>query len=159
MIITIFSYKNKYPEHNKIGNTFRKDAIIMLPSRAFFDHFFDEFDSARTIEKMMKCDIYEDGDNYKIEMDLPGYTKEDIAMELENGYLKIIASKNSDSKEQDRKYVRQERSSFEKCERQFYVGEIEEDKVKAKFKDGILEITIPNIKEKREEKKMITIED
>ena len=132
----------------------------MLPSRIFFDNFFDELDAPKKFDKLMKCDIYEKEGNYIIEMDIPGYEKEDINMELENGYLKIQASKKEDSVEdKEKKYVRRERHVVSKCERSFYVGDITEDRVKAKFKNGILEVTVPIEEEKKEEKKKIMIED
>lgn len=132
----------------------------MLPSKVFFDNFFDDFESPKRFDKMMKCDIYEKDGNYVIEMDVPGYKKEDINMELEDGYLKISAEKKSDEKEKDsKKYVRRERHCYSRCERQFYVGNISEDDIKAKFNNGILEISVPKEEEKKESKKVIMIED
>lgn len=109
----------------------------------------------------MKCDIYEREGNYIIEMDVPGYTKEDINMELENGYLKIAIEKSDDEVlNEEKKYVRRERHTFTKCERSFYVGDISEEEIKAKFKNGVLEITVPKEKEEQKEtKKIIAIED
>ena len=131
----------------------------MLPSRVFFDNFFDDFESPKKLDKMMKCDIYEE-DNNVIEMDVPGFKKEDINMELDDGYLKISAEKKSDSEEKDgKKYVRRERHCYSKCERQFYVGNIKDEDIKAKFKDGILKISVPKEEEKKETKKVIMIED
>ena len=98
----------------------------------------------------MKCDIYEEDNNYVTEMDVPGFKKEDINMELEDGYLKISAEKKSDSEEKDgKKYVRRERHCYSKCERQFYVGNIKDEDIKAKFKDGILKISVPKEEEKK----------
>lgn len=133
----------------------------MLPSRIFFDNFFDDFESPKKQDKMMKCDIYEHEGNYIIEMDVPGYTKEDINMELENGYLKIAIEKSNDEVlNEEKKYVRRERHTFTKCERSFYVGDISEEDIKAKFKNGVLEIVIPKEKEEKQEtKKIIAIED
>ena len=132
----------------------------MLPSRVFFDNFFDDFESPKKLDKMMKCDIYEEDNNYVIEMDVPGFKKEDINMELDDGYLKISAEKKSDSEEKDgKKYVRRERHCYSKCERQFYVGNIIDEDIKAKFKDGILKISVPKEEEKKETKKVIMIED
>lgn len=132
----------------------------MLPSRVFFDNFFDDFESPKKLDKMMKCDIYEEDNNYVIEMDVPGFKKEDINMELDDGYLKISAEKKSDSEEKDgKKYVRRERHCYSKCERQFYVGNIKDEDIKAKFKDGILKISVPKEEEKKEIKKVIMIED
>ena len=132
----------------------------MLPSRVFFDNFFDDCESPKKLDKMMKCDIYEEDNNYVIEMDVPGFKKEDINMELDDGYLKISAEKKSDSEEKDgKKYVRRERHCYSKCERQFYVGNIKDEDIKAKFKDGILKISVPKEEEKKETKKVIMIED
>ena len=102
----------------------------MLPSRVFFDNFFDDFESPKKLDKMMKCDIYEEDNNYVIEMDVPGFKKEDINMELDDGYLKISAEKKSDNEEKDgKKYVRRERHCYSKCERQFYVGNIKDEDI------------------------------
>lgn len=132
----------------------------MLPSRVFFDNFFDDFESPKKLDKMMKCDIYEEDNNYVIEMDVPGFKKEDINMELDDGYLKISAEKKSDNEEKNgKKYVRRERHCYSKCERQFYVGNIKDEDIKAKFKDGILKISVPKEEEKKETKKVIMIED
>ena len=84
---------------NSVNIVYRKEVIIVLPSRVFFDNFFDDFDSPRKLDKLMKCDIYEEDNNYIIEMDVPGFKKEDINMELDDGYLKISAEKKSDSEE------------------------------------------------------------
>ena len=132
----------------------------MLPSRVFFDNFFDDFEPPKKLDKMMKCDIYEKEGKYILEMDVPGFKKEDINMELENGYLKVSAEKTLDSDEKEnKKYVRRERHSFTKCERSFYVGDVSEEDIKAKFKNGILEISVPKEEKKKEDKKIIMIED
>lgn len=132
----------------------------MLPSKMFFDHFFDDLESPKGFDKMMKCDIYEKEGNYIIEMDVPGFKKEDINMELEDGYLRISAEKKSDNEDtSDKKYVRRERHSYSKCERQFYVGNVSEENIKAKFNNGILEISVPKEEDKKETKKTIMIED
>lgn len=132
----------------------------MLPSKMFFDHFFDDLESPKGFDKMMKCDIYEKEGKYIIEMDVPGFKKEDINMELEDGYLRISAEKKSDEEDtSDKKYVRRERHSYSKCERQFYVGNVSEENIKAKFNNGILEISVPKEEDKKETKKTIMIED
>lgn len=131
----------------------------MLPSRMFFDNFFDDFDSPRKLDKLMKCDIYEEDNNYIIEMDVPGFKKEDINMELDDGYLNISVEKKFDKEENEKKYVRRERHSYTKCERKFYVGNVSENDIKAKFNDGILKISVPKEEDKKENKKIINIED
>ncbi len=132
----------------------------MLPSRIFFDHFFDDFDSPRRLDRMMKCDIYEQEGKYILELDVPGYQKEDLHLELEDGYLKIFVEKNSDENEiEEKKYLHRERHMHERYERQFYIGNVNEEEIEASFKDGILKIIIPKAKQKTETKKTITIED
>lgn len=128
----------------------------MLPSRIFFDNFLDDMDSKK-FDKMMKCDIYEEDNMYHVVVDVPGFKKEDIKIEFENGYLKVIAE-NSQEEKNEKKYLRKERTSITRCERSFYFGELNEDLIKAEFKDGILNISVP--KDKREEavKKIINID-
>ncbi len=130
----------------------------MLPTRAFFDSFFDEIDSPKRFDKMMKCDIYEKDNDYIIEVDIPGFKKDDIKMDLLNGYLKVSVEKKDDEKE-NKKYLHRERHSYTKCERSFYVGNVDENDVKAKFNDGILKIAVPKNEMKNESKKTIMIED
>ncbi len=131
----------------------------MLPSRLFFDNFFDDIDSSKELDKMMKCDIFEKDGNYTIEMDVPGFKKEDIKMELSNGYLTITAERNSeDHDDESKKYLRRERKSYAKEMRQFYVGEIDETDIKAQFNDGILKISFPKEQEEKDTKKIINID-
>lgn len=130
----------------------------MLPSRIFLDDFFDEMDKNTRYEKMMKCDVYQQDDNYVIEMDLPGASKKDITLDIEKGYLTITYTKESSNENtDDKKYIRRERHSFTNCSRQFYVGEIDEEMINASFKDGILTVTMP-IKEKEVTKRTINID-
>lgn len=128
----------------------------MLPSKIFFDNFFDDLDTPKKFDKMMKCDIYEKDGNYNIEMDLPGFKKENINLDYKDGYLKISA-KNVVEDNEDKKYIRRERSVSE-CVRDFYVGDIDESLIKASFKDGILTITVPKEEDKKEEIKHISID-
>ncbi len=123
----------------------------------FSDPFFDRHDN-----KMMKTDIKEHKDCYELEVDLPGFEKDDIKVNVDNGYLTIHAKNvtNNDEKEHV-KYVRRERY-FGECSRSFYVGDnIETDDIKAKFKNGILDIEIPKKEDKKEipEKKYVEIKD
>ena len=66
----------------------------MLPDKVFFNNFLDDFESATRTDKMMRCDIYEKDGQYILEIEIPGFKKEDINMEFNNGYLKIYAEKN-----------------------------------------------------------------
>ena len=114
-------------------------------------------------KNMMKTDIKETDDSYEQEMDLPGFTKDEVKVSLEDGYLTISAAKGLDKDEQDKKsgrYIRKERYAGA-CERTFYVGDsVAQEDVKGEFKHGILKLTIPKKVEKPEvpEKKYIAIE-
>ena len=112
------------------------------------------------MDQILKCDIYEEEGTYIIEMDIPGFKKEDIHMELEDGYLKISAEKKVEmTEDDDKKYLRHERQSTTRCERKFYVGEVSEEEVKAQIKENVLKISIPKEETKKESKKVIMIED
>ena len=128
----------------------------MLPSRIFFDNFLDDIDSKK-FDKMMKCDIYEEDNMYHVLVEVPGFKKEDIKIEFENGYLKVIAE-NSQEENADKKYLRKERTSMTRCERSFYFGELNEDLIKAEFKDGILNISVPKDTSEEVVKKIINID-
>lgn len=128
----------------------------MLPSKLFFDNFFDDLDTPKKLDKMMKCDIYEKDGLYNIEMDLPGFKKENINLDYKDGYLKVSA-KNVVEENEDKKYIRRERSVSE-CTRDFYVDDIDESSIKASFKDGILTISVPKEEDKKDEIKHISID-
>ncbi len=117
-----------------------------LISRNFYlDDIFDDFISPRK-ENKMKCDIYEKDGDYHIEVDIPGFDKNDIQMETKNGYLIISAEKKEEVNDEDKNYIRRERR-YGKYERSFYIGEIETDKIEAEFKDGLLKVLIPKHEE------------
>lgn len=130
----------------------------MLPSRILFDNLFDDFDLSQKELKGMKCDIYEEDGKYKIVTDVPGFKKEDIKLELNNGYLTISAEKKENKEEgEDKKYLRRERV-YSKEMRQFYVGDIDIDEVKAEFKDGTLLVSVPKEEKEKDTKKVINID-
>ena len=110
---------------------------------------------------IMKTDIREHDTGYELDVDLPGFKKDEINIELENGYLTISAAKGLDKDEQDKKgkYIRKERYAGA-MQRSFYVGDaVTEEDVKAKFEDGILKLSIPKKDAKEvETKKTIAIE-
>ena len=109
----------------------------------------------------MKTDIKENDDSYSIVVDLPGYSKDNIKVEVEDGYLTIHATINNENEETKKgKFVRRERY-FGECSRSFYVGDsVETTDVKAAFKNGILSLEIPKKEDKKEipEKKYVEIE-
>ena len=124
----------------------------MLPSR-FYDDMFDVFEP---VGKGMNCDIYEKDGMYHVEMDVPGYKKNEINIECHKGTLTIKAKKEFKKDEHEgKKYLRHERR-FSTLERSFYLGDIDEDKIKAAFEDGTLKITVPTKAETA--KKTISIE-
>ena len=111
---------------------------------------------------MMSTDVRESDGEYQIEMDLPGFAKEDVNASLKDGYLTISAEHRQENEEKDdeNKFIRRERYQGT-CRRSFYVGsQITEEDIKAKFKDGVLTLLVPK-KEKQpevEQKKFISIE-
>lgn len=127
----------------------------LFPRRIFDDSLFD-FVPTR-MENTMKCDIYEKDGNYHIEMDLPGYKKEDISVQAEDGYLTIRAEKKSEINEEDesRNYIRRERR-YGSYERSFSLGDLDQNNIDASFKDGTLNIVVPK-KEVVENKTFIEI--
>ena len=112
-------------------------------------------------KNMMKTDIREHDTGYELDVDLPGFKKDEINVDLENGYLTISAAKGLDKDEQDKKgkYIRKERYAGA-MQRSFYVGDaVAQEDIKAKFEDGILKLSIPKKDAKAvETKKTIAIE-
>ena len=113
-------------------------------------------------KNVMSTDVKEVKNGYELEMDLPGFKKDEIKASVENGYLTISAARGLDEDEKDKKsgkYIRRERYAGA-CERSFYVGEgISQDDIKASFQHGILKLFIPKEPEKSvEEKKYVAIE-
>ena len=130
---------------------------------SFNDVFDDLFDSGVNTTKAntMLCDIRETENTYEMNIALPGYKKEDISLDLTDGYLTVSANTNQDKEEKDKngKVIRSERYTGS-CSRKFYVGEgYKEEDFTAKFENGELMITFPKAEpEKIEEKKPIMIE-
>ena len=148
----------------------------MLRPSIFNDNLFDDFfefpffdDRAErklyghNAKNIMKTDIKEHKDGYELEIDLPGFHKDEIQAELKDGYLNISAAKqlNQDEKEKESgKYIRRERY-IGSCQRSFYVGdEITQEDIKAEFKHGILKLFVPKkeAKPEVEQRKFVSIE-
>ena len=115
----------------------------------------------KNAKNLMKTDIREHDEGYELDIDLPGFKKDEITIDLDNGYLTISAAKGLDKDEQDKKgkYIRKERYAGA-VQRSFYVGDaVTEEDVRAKFEDGILRLSIPKKDAKAvETKKTIAIE-
>ena len=153
---------------------------MLMPS-IFGEDMFDEFmrgfpffdnSAENNVEKklyghnaknVMKTDIKELEGGSELEIDLPGFTKEEVTAELKDGYLTISAAKGLDKDEQEKetgKYIRRERYAGA-CQRSFYVGEdVTEQDIKAEFKHGMLKLFVPKKEAKPavETKKYVTIE-
>ena len=131
--------------------------MSLLPGKFYLDDFFDDFaPMTRAKMDMLRCDIYEKGGNVHIELDTPGFKKENIKIDVDNGYLNIEGEiSNSTDDSDDRNYIRRERV-YSTFKRQFYVGNIDESSITAKFNDGVLSITYPK-DEIKETKKFIEI--
>ncbi len=145
---------------------------MLMPS-IFGEDLFDEFMGYPTgrhsacnvypqVKDMMKTDIRDVDGNYELDIDLPGFKKEDVKIQLKDGYLNIQATREEkkDANDEKGKYVRRERYSGT-CARSFYVGaNIKHEDIHAKYDNGILKLTFPKEETKKEveEKKLISID-
>ncbi len=136
----------------------------LLPAFQTFDDVFDDMFQTpffKETANYMKTDISKVDGNYVLEVEIPGYQKEDIQIELSNGYLNIKAEKNNvvEEKDENKNIIRQERYKGS-CSRSFYVGsQIKESDIYAKYENGELKITLPDLEHQEiEEKKYITID-
>lgn len=130
------------------------DYMALIPRFMINDDILDDFMFPTVKENnfgKMKCDIYEKDGIYHLEMDIPGFDKNDIDIQIDdNDYLIITAEKNSTNEDADDKnYIRRERV-YGKYQRSFYVGAIDKDGINASFDNGILRISMP----KKEEEKL-----
>ncbi len=137
---------------------------------SLFDEFFENFAwptrrIAKTVGQpapVMRTDVKENESGYELNIELPGYRKEDVQAELKDGNLTIKAttSVENDEKDENGKYVRRERF-YGNCSRSFYVGEaVQQEDIKARFENGILKVLVPKkeVKPAVEERKYIAIE-
>lgn len=135
---------------------------MMMPSvfgENLFDDWMDDFPFEKSFfdrknplygkhaKNMMKTDIRENDNGYEVAIDLPGFKKEELSVQLDNGYLTITAAKGLDKDEEDKKgrYIRRERYAGS-LSRSFYVGEgVTQDQVHAKYEHGILKLSLPKV--------------
>ena len=125
----------------------------MLPSRIFFDDVFDDM----KFDDKMKCDIYEKNNIYNVEVDIPGISKDDIEIEFNRGTLTITAESKKEEVDNSKKYLHRERKIYGKLQRSFYLGDVDEENIKANFNNGILKIEVPKQLEENN-KKFINID-
>ena len=141
---------------------------MLMPS-IFGEDLFDDWmrfpverETANRAADLMKTDIKEEDGNYELSIDLPGFNKEDMKIQLKEGYLTIQAARtdSKDEKDQNGRYVRRERYTG-RCSRSFFVGKsIQQEDVRAKYENGVLKVTFPKEEKKKEieENKWISIE-
>ena len=144
---------------------------MLMPS-IFGEDLFDDFmgypagrqaaaNAYPQVKDMMKTDIREHDEGYEVDIDLPGFKKDEIQMELKDGVLTVSAAKGLDKDEEDKKgkYIRKERYAGA-MQRSFYVGEnLTDEDIKAKYENGILKLSVPKKPAKAvEAKKTIAIE-
>ena len=149
---------------------------MLMPSlfgENLFDEFFEDFPMPREFRNVdrrlygknaareMKTDVHEHDDHYEVDIDLPGFKKEELSLSLENGYLTVNAAKGLDKDEKDKKgkLIRQERYAGS-LQRSFYVGDgLTETDITARFENGVLSLCIPKQEARKvPEKKLIMIE-
>ena len=127
---------------------------MSLIPRSYFGDILQDFMPVSK-EDNMKCDIYEKGGDYHIEMDVPGFSKDEIKVEAKKDYLTITAEKSNEENEEDKNYIHRERS-YGKYERSFYLHDLDSENINAEFNNGVLKITVPK-KAESEDKKYIEI--
>ena len=116
------------------------DDFPMIPMRSIRNPLY-----GKNAKNLMKTDVRETDDTYELDVDLPGFKKDEVQLDLKDGYLTISAAKGLDKDQEDKKgkYIRQERYAGA-CSRSFFVGEgIEPRDVSATFEDGILRVSLP----------------
>mgnify|MGYP006335247259 CR=1 FL=1 len=118
--------------------------MMLVPNRDFdlFDDIFGDPFFRKSESKMMKTDIREDKDNYVIDIDLPGFDKKNIKIDITDGYLTINAKVNNEDNDSKKgKYIRKERF-VGKTSRSFYVGDIDQKEISAKLENGTLVVNV-----------------
>ena len=121
---------------------------------SLFGNFFGD---EKDMKNSLKVDVKETKDSYVLEADFPGMKKEDINIEYNQIYLTISAKKNDEKEEKKENYIRKERS-YGEVSRSFYVGNVDKEQIKAKFENGVLEVTLPKEQKAIDENSKIQIQ-
>ena len=137
--------KNELRERNYYG---LRDSL--------FDNIFFPYEHKEN--NMMKTDVKENENDYELQVEVPGVSKENISIDYENGYVTIAAktNKSKDEKDKEGNYIRRERYSGS-YSRSYYVGDVDRESIKSKLDNGVLSIIVPKAKAE-EQKKAIAIE-
>jgi len=130
----------------------------------FFNPFFDDFFASpfkrefKELSRAMKTDIKENEKAYEMQVEMPGFDKNDIKMHVDNGYLTISAEKseNNDEKDKNGNFIKRERR-YGSCSRSFYIGDVDEKTIDAKLEQGILTVNVPKETKQIDAKKYIEI--
>ena len=136
---------------------------MLVPSKTYglglFDDFFDTpFSGRRDFSNtLMKTDVQEKDGNYILDMDLPGFAKEDIHIDLNGDYLTISAEHKEETEDKSGQYIRKERR-FGSFARSFNVSDVDTDKITASYKDGVLELSMPKQTEEKAKVSQIEIQ-
>ncbi|MCI7768916.1 MAG: Hsp20 family protein [Christensenellaceae bacterium] len=121
-----------------------------------FSAMMDNFMRPMYDGDIMRTDVKENDKEYILDIEVPGYDKNNISVNYEDGYITVSARKEEKSDEEKNGYIRQERSSS--CSRSYYVGDVEEESIKAKYDNGVLALYIPKQQDKTQKTHSITIE-
>lgn len=129
-------------------------------TRSLFDAFDSLFKPVFFDEtREMRTDIQETENGYQLDIEMPGFKKDEINVSLEDGYLTVSGTKKTteENKKDGGKYLRKERS--ESFQRSYYVGDdMQEDSIKAKYENGVLSLSLPKSEPKKVQSRTITIE-
>ncbi len=128
----------------------------LITKDPFFGNLFDDFFEPKKQTQLMRSDIYEKDGQYTIEIDVPSFKKEEVKVDFDNGYLTISAVKEEEKKDENINYIKRERYYGEMA-RSYYIGDVKEKDIKAKFEEGTLKLTFPK-EEIKEKTRLIPIE-
>ncbi len=154
-------YRSEIPDSEKEDKIMKNYLQKRNNGMSLFDVFDDDFFKPMFLDERqdLKTNIKETDDGYELEVEIPGYKKDEIKVSLENGYLTVSCAKESKEEEKGKnsRYVRKEIS--ESCQRSYYVGnDITQEQIKAKYDNGILSLTVPKEQPKLAKNNYIAIE-
>lgn len=135
----------------------RNNEVTMRdPFDSLFEPFFDNFFSLDNTALSMKTDITERENDYLFEIEMAGANKDNIEITLDEGYMKVTAKSNTETEKKEHGYLRKERT-YGSRSRTFYVGDIAEEDISAKYDNGVLQITVAKTQPKQSQTKRINI--